>query len=306
MTYLFSAMKRSNILVAVVAVALLSSCAQEFNRVYKSGDARYRYEYAKEAFLNGKYSHASTLLENLVSYSKGTDNAEESLFLLGLSQYDDRDYESAALTFNKYFTTYTKGKYAELACYFIGQSQYMCTPEPRLDQTETYAAIHSFQDYLDIYPDATMKEMVQDKLYALQDKLVMKELHNAKLYYDLGTYFGNCGGGENNYDACIITAQNALKDYPYTKRREDFAVLIMKSKYELAGMSIEERRLERYQDAQDEAYGFINEYPDSKNVSVAKHYIDRCGEIIEKLNKKQGTTDEDREEGMEMLKGFKG
>ncbi len=302
--YLCSAMKK-NIWIAIVAVVLLSSCAQEFNRVYKSGDARYRYEYAKEAFLNGKYSHATTLLENLVSYSKGTDNAEESLFLLGMSQYNGGDYESAALTFNKYFTTYTKGKYAELACYYIGQSQYMSTPEPRLDQTETYAAIHSFQDYLDIYPDATMKELVQDKLYALQDKLVMKELHNAKLYYDLGTYFGNCAGGENNYDACIITAQNALKDYPYTKRREDFAVLILKSKYELAGMSVDARRIERYQDAEDEAYGFINEYPDSKNVNMARRYIERCHAIIEKLTKDL-PPEEDNQESLEMLKGFKG
>ncbi len=295
-----------NVWIAVGVVMLLTSCAQEFNRVYKSGDAHYRYEYAKEAYLNGKYSHATTLLENLVSFSKGTDNAEESLFLLGMSQYNDQDYESAALTFNKYFTTYTKGKYAELACYYIGQSQYMCTPEPRLDQTDTYAAIHSFQDYLDIYPDASMKEMVQDKLYALQDKLVMKELHNARLYYDLGTYFGNCSGGENNYDACIITAQNALKDYPYTKRREDFAVLIMKSKYELAGMSVDTRRVERYQDAEDEAYGFINEYPDSKDVDLAKKYINRCKAIIEKANANEPDSEEDNNEGLEILKGFKG
>ncbi len=246
-------------------------------------DASYRYEYAKEAFVTGRYSRAVTLLEDLVSYNKGTDNAEECLYLLGMAQYNSSDYESAALTFNKYFTTYTKGKYAEMACYFIGQSQFMSTPEPRLDQTETVAAIKSFQDYLDIYPDAEMKEMVQNKLYALQDKLVLKELYTAKLYYDLGTYFGNCAGGENNYDACIITAQNALKDYPYTTRREDFAVLIMKSKFELAGMSVSAKKLERYQDAEDECYGFINEYPDSKNADAARKYIGRCRSIIEKL-----------------------
>lgn len=265
---------------AIISVAFLfSSCAQEFNQVYKTTNSPYRYEYAKECFANGKYTRAITLLEELVSYNKGTDNAEECLYMLAMSQYCNKDYESAAMTFGKYFSTYTKGKYAEMACYYKGQSLYMSTPEPRLDQTETMSAIKAFQDYLDIYPDAVMKEAVLERLYTLQDKLVKKELHSAQLYYNLGTYFGNCNGGENNYDACIITAQNAIKDYPHTKLRENFALLIMKSKFELAGMSVEAKRLERYQDAEDECYGFINEYPDSKDVALAEKFIKRCKAI---------------------------
>ncbi len=289
--------------VSLVAVLFLSSCSHEFSRAYKSMDSQFRYEYAKEAFIKGEYSHATSILDEVVSFNKGTDNAEECLFMLGMSQYNGGDYDEAAMTFNKYFTTYTKGKYAQRACFFIGQSQFMSTPEPRLDQSETVAAVKSFQDYLDIYPDAEMKEIVHDKLYTLQDKLVMKELHTAKLYYDLGTYFGNCGPGENNYDACIITAQNALKDYPYTSRREDFAVLIMKSKYELAGISVDDKKIERYQDAEDECYGFINEYPDSKNVDMAKKYISKCRAIIEKADKKTESLDDDGKEFLRELRG---
>ena len=76
-----------------------------------------------------------------------------------------------------------------------------------------------------------------------------------------------------------MTAQNALKDYPYTSKREDFAVLIMKSKYELAQQSIEARKLERFQDAEDECYGFINEYPDSKERKHAEEYIEKCKKV---------------------------
>ena len=67
-----------------------------------------------------------------------------------------------------------------------------------------------------------MKETAQQRLFALQDKLVRKEYLNAKLYYNLGSYFGNCTSGGNNYEACIITAQNALNDYPYSDLRENF------------------------------------------------------------------------------------
>ena len=265
--------------IIIVSAMLLTGCANEFNQVYKTSDYSYKYEYAKECFMKGKYTRAVTLLQDLVTLQKGTDNAQESLYMLAMAQYLGKDYESAATTFKKYYSSYPKGVYAEMAQYYIGQSLYMSTPEPRLDQSQTVAAISAFQDYLDLFPDAKYKETAQNRLFALQDKLVQKEFYSAQLYYDLGQYFGNCTNVGNNYEACIITAQNALKDYPYTSMREKFALLIMKSKYELAQQSIEEKKFERFQDAEDECYGFINEYPDSKSKSLAEKYISKCKEV---------------------------
>ncbi|MBQ6378148.1 MAG: outer membrane protein assembly factor BamD, partial [Prevotella sp.] len=85
---------------------------------------------------------------------------------------------------------------------------------------------------------------------------------------------------ESNYNASIITAQNALKNYPYCSLREEFMLLIMKSKFQLAENSTEERRLERYRDAEDECYGFLNEFPDSKSVAIAEKYIAKCKKVI--------------------------
>lgn len=265
--------------IIIVSAMLLTGCANEFNQVYKTSDYSYKYEYAKECFMKGKYTRAVTLLQDLVTLQKGTDNAQEGLYMLAMAQYLGKDYESAAATFKKYYSSYPKGVYAEMAQYYVGQSLYMSTPEPRLDQSQTVAAISAFQDYLDLFPDAKYKETAQNRLFALQDKLVQKEFYSAQLYYDLGQYFGNCTNGGNNYEACIITAQNALKDYPYTSMREKFALLIMKSKYELAQQSIEEKKFERFQDAEDECYGFINEYPDSKSKSLAEKYISKCKEV---------------------------
>ena len=264
------------VIVAISGILLFSSCANEFNQVYKTTDFHYRYEYAKECFTTGKYIRAITLLTDLIAQEKGTDNAQESLYMLGMAQYSSKDYEGASTSFKKYYQSYPKGTYAEMAEYYIGQSLYMSTPEPRLDQTETVAAIASFQEYLDLYPEAKLKSSAQQRLFELQDKLVKKELMTAQLYYDLGPYFGNCTNGGNNYEACIITAQNALKTYPYSSQREDFSLLLMKSKYELAQQSVEEKKLERYQDAEDESYGFINEYPDSKDKVLAEKYIAKC------------------------------
>ena len=263
----------------MLASLLLTSCKSEFNAVYKSSDYAYKYEYAKEAFANGKYTKASSVLNDLINIMKGTDNGEECLYMYALSCYNDKDYESASEIFRKYFTSYPKGIYAENACYYIAESLYQGTPEVRLDQSDTYAAIKSYQDFLDVYETSNLRDNAQNRLYELQDRLVQKELLSAKLYFNLGTYFGNCTSGGNNYEACIVTAQNALKDYPYTTLREDFALLIMKSKFELAQQSIQEKRMERFQDAEEECYGFINEYPDSKDKSLAEKYIEKCKKV---------------------------
>ena len=38
-------------------------------------------------------------------------------------------------------------------------------------------------------------------MFELQDKMILKAYLSAKLYYNLGAYFGNCTSGGNNYEA---------------------------------------------------------------------------------------------------------
>ena len=273
-------MKKSLMILASVAL-LLSSCAGEYNKVFKSDDMDYRYEFAKQCYAEGKYSQAASLLLDLVTMKKGTDDAQESLYMLAMSQYMSMDFESASETFKRYYQTYPKGDYAEAATFYVGQALYESAPEPRLDQTSTIEAMNAYKLFLDTYPDSPRRAEAQNRFYELQDKLIVKELLSAQLYYNLGGYFGNINSNnESNYEACIITAQNALKQYPYSKMREDFALLIMKSKFELAENSADTRRLERYRDAEDECYGFMNEYPDSQNKALAEKFIAKCKKVI--------------------------
>ena len=272
-------MKKSVFFVSCIAL-FLSSCAGEFTKVLKSADSDYRYEYAKQCFAEGKYSQAVTLLQDMVTMLKGGDYAQESLYMLAMAQYMSRDYESASQTFKKYGSSYPKGIYAEKASYYVGESLFESAPEPRLDQTPTIGAINAYQAFLDAFPDSELRPDATRKLYELQDKLIMKEYLSAKLYYNLGGYFGNINANnESNYTACIITAENALKTYPFTDLREDFSMLITKSKFQLAENSSDEKRLERYRDAEDECYGFLNEFPESKEKSTVERYIAKCKKV---------------------------
>ena len=138
-----------NSIIALCMAALFAGCASEFNSVYKSDDKTYKYEYAKQCFAQGKFNNAVTLLSELVTAQKGRENAQESLYMLAMAEYCNRDYESASATFKKYFQSYPKGDFAEQASFYVGQSLYANMPDPRLDQASTVGAINAYQNFMD-------------------------------------------------------------------------------------------------------------------------------------------------------------
>jgi outer membrane protein assembly factor BamD len=129
---------------------------------------------------------------------------------------------------------------------------------------------------MEYYPQSERAGQAQDILFELQEKLAYKDYLAAKLYYNLGTYMGN------NYQACVITADNTLKNYPDTKYREDLIYLMVAAKYELAVVSIEERLQGRYREVVDEYYNYMNEYPEGKYMKQVKKYFDYANNKIEK------------------------
>ena len=267
----YKAMKK--IIITLLAVVLFSSCG-EYNKLLKSTDYEYKYEAAKNYFAKGQYTRAATLLNELITILKGTDKAEESLYMLGMSYYNQGDYQTAAQTFVQYYNVYPRGIYTELARFHAGKALYLDTPEPRLDQTATYSAIQQLQMFMEYFPQSSKKDEAQEMIFALQDKLVMKEYLSAKLYYDLGIYLGN------NYLSCVITAQNALKDYPYTNLREDLSILILRAKYEMAVYSVDDRKPERYRETIDEYYAFKNEFPESKYLEEAEQIFKNSEKVL--------------------------
>ena len=238
---------RKALLYIFISSLFLTGC-NETNNLLKSSDYDYKYEAAKQLYAEGHYNSASYLLQNVLTAMKGSNKGEESLYLLGLTSLKSKNYDAASTYFKKYNETYPKGIYAEEAKFNTGMALYLGTPEPKLDQTATYQAINQFQQFLDAYPASHLRENAQQCIFELQDKLVEKQYLNAKLYYDLGSYIGN---------------------------REDLAYLILKAKFDYAHNSIAQKQEERFNDAIDEYYGFLNEYPESKYLKDAKAYYDK-------------------------------
>ena len=275
------------IIIALVSGSVLTSCG-EYNKVLKSTDYEYKYEAAKSYFGKGQNTKAAAILEELITILKGTDKAEESLYMLGMTYYNQGDFITASHYFSTYYNTYPRGTYTEQARFYSGKALFLDTPEPRLDQSSTYKAIQELQMFMEYFPASNRHQEAQQMIFDLQDKLVMKDYMAARLYYDLGSYTGNSSYSTtgNNYLACIVTAQNALKDYPYTKLREDISILLLRAKYDMAKESVIEKKEERMLETVDEYYAFKNEFPESK-------YMKEVENIYKDASKYIKTTEEE-------------
>ncbi len=247
----------------LLIIISLSACS-EYNKVLKNPDPEYRYTYAKKYFDQGKFSRSATLLEDLVVMFKGTSHGEESLYLLAQSYYGMKDYTTASQYFTSYYKMYSKGQYTELARFYSAYGLYLDSPDPRLDQTDTYKSMEQFQEFIEYYPQSERKDEAQAILFELQEKLAYKELLAVRLYYNLGNYVVGYPFPGGNYTSCVITAQNALKTYPFSHYKEDFMYYTIRAKYDMANQSVEEKKDLRYRDVIDDYYSYINEFPTGK------------------------------------------
>lgn len=260
------------ILQSLSLLLLITSCG-EYAKILKSADIDEKYEYAQIYYNQGKYSRCITLLDDIVRIQrKGSEEYENALYLLAMSHFNLKDYLSAGEYFTRYCNTYPRGSKSMECRFNLAYGDYKDSPDARLDQDITNKAIRELDSFVESYPRSELADSATAMRYELVDKLCYKEYLSAKLYLNLGTYMGN------NYEAAVITARNAQRDYPYTKYREDLAYVIFKARCEAAEFSVDEKKEDRLREAYDEYYTFSNEFPDGK-------YAKEVNKMFEKISK---------------------
>lgn len=257
----------------LLLTVVLTSCG-DYQKLLKSRDPEEKYQAALQYFNQKQYVKAQTLLDDVTAYYKGTERSEDILAYLARCYMGQKAYESATNYYQAYVRNYPKGKYATEAYFQLGHCQYLDSPDARLDQGVTRKAIAAFDQFVELYPESPYAAQAYQEMSELYDKLALKELKSAELYYNLGSYLGN------NYLSCEIVCKNALKDYPSNKYQENFSWLILQAKYQQMINSFEDKKLERARDTQDEYYNFITEFPNSKRRKEADKMLVQIKKII--------------------------
>ena len=259
--------------ILLILVLILNSCG-EYQKILKSTDPELKYNKAVEYFEKGDFMRASTLFDEISTYYKGTERSETVLNYMAKSYMGQKDYFSASEYYKTYTKTYPKGQYITEAKYMIGYCFYLDSPDARLDQTSTISAISAMQEFIDLYPESERVPEANKLLEELTNKLAFKAYISSKLYFDLGNYMGN------NYEAAVITAQNALRKYPSTKYREELSMIILESKFQQAVQSVPEKKLDRYRNTIDEYYNYMNEFPEGKMRKQAERIFSDSKKIV--------------------------
>jgi len=239
----------------------------------KSEDANLKFNTAFNYYNRGDYVKAGSLFDQLAPLTRGTRRADSVYFFQAMTQYKLNDYIIAGHYFNTFVTTYENSRFIEDAAYMEAYCYYEQSPRPELDQTSTNMALDAFRLFMIKYPKSKKVTDCQRIIKELNEKLMEKEFISAKLYYNL-----------DNFKASIVALNNCLIDYPDSKYREEIMFLVLKSKYLLAMNSIQSKQTERFQDAVDEYYSFIAEFPESDSKKEADNIYKESSRYIKDPN----------------------
>lgn len=251
---------------------------KEYKQIMKSTDNNAKYEFALKCFAEEDYKKTIALLEEISTAYKGTERSESILYLLSTSHFKRKEYIAAGHHYKTYVNTYLRGSHYTECMFMLAYSYYHQSPEPELDQTATVNAIERFQMFIEAFPYNEQTPLAKQLQAEMYEKLAYRDLKNAQLYYNMGNYRGN------NYRAAIVTAQNAINDYPNSQYKEDYSIIIVRAKYKEAINSVQEKIKQRTEDALDECYYFMQEYPETTHNKEVEKIMKHLKDILSQLN----------------------
>lgn len=250
-------------------VGLLFASCGEYQAILKSTDSELWLQKGLEYYAKGDYDKAANLLGGIITKYAGTSQYDTIVTTYSSALVNLGDFYTAAHYYSDYVKTFPSSAKCEECQYMAGYCYYKLSPKVELDQSDSQSAIDELLLFVNLFPESPNVPEAERMVQEMEDKLAYKAYLNAKLYFNLGNYMGN------NYQSAVITAQNCLKKYPDTKHREELSFLILQAKYIQADRSVLAKQADRYRDAIDEYYSFVNEFPVSKFRRDADKLFDR-------------------------------
>jgi outer membrane protein assembly factor BamD len=239
----------------------MSSCSK-YNKVLKSTDYDYKLKMANEYYDKKKYKQAQTLYEELFPIFKGTPQFEELYYRYANCAYMQQDYTSAENLYNGFQDMFPNSPRADEIQYLEAHSYYRQSPKAELDQTNTIKAMGMLQTYINTHPGSERNKEAQEIIDKCLKKLETKEYKSCQLYYNMG-----------QYKAAAIAFNSLINNYPESPSSDEYKLMIIKSYYKYANLSIEEKREERYIKVMQEVQDFQDRYPESKLLKEAERYL---------------------------------
>lgn len=222
------------------------SCGSSGSSDIKTEDPEKAYFIAKSKYDKKDYLDAIDDFNLIKLKFSGSSIIDKAVYYLGMSYYKREEFILAVYEFEYITKSYPTSKLIEDSRYQLAMCYYKLSPQYNLDQSYTKYAITEFQNFLDLYPKSKLATEADRRILELKNKLALKSLKSAELYFNLG-----------NYKSSIVYYDNILDEYFDTKYADDalygkIQALIKKKKYD---------------DAKKEISRFEDKFPTSEYLS---------------------------------------
>jgi outer membrane protein assembly factor BamD len=230
-----------------------STSDKSISKILKNPDPAFKLRMAEQFFVKKKYSKAQLLYEDIMPYYKVEKEFEDIYYKYAYCAYYQKDYLNAENIFKTFLEIFPNSTNAEEVDYMRAYCFYKQSPKPELDQSSTIKTIGMMQTFINTHPGSARNKEAWEIVETCRAKLETKDHKAAQLYYDMG-----------QYRAAGVAFSNLLGSYPESNRADEYKLMVIKSYYRFAEMSIEEKRVERFEQVISECNEFTDRFPDSK------------------------------------------
>jgi outer membrane protein assembly factor BamD len=235
-------------------IARRNSNKKSISKILKNPDPAFKLRMAEQFFAKKKYLKAQQVYEDVMPYYKTSlKEFEDIYYKYAYCAYYQGDYMNAENLFKSFLEIFANSTRTEEVDYMRAYSFYKQSPKPELDQTQTIKAIGTMQVFINTHPGSARIKEANQIIDECRAKLEVKDFKSAQLYYDMG-----------QFRAAGVAFTTLLNTYPESLKADEYKLMAIRSYYKYAGLSVEEKQAERYEQVINECNEFVDQYPDSK------------------------------------------
>jgi outer membrane protein assembly factor BamD len=271
-----------NILILIFSAVVFTGCAggkKNINKILKSTDPEYKLRMAEQFFVKKKYSKAQVLYEDVMPFFRPNQSFEDIYYKYAYCAYYQEDYLNAENLFKNFLELFPNSARADELDYMRAYTYYKQSPKAELDQTNTEKAIGLLQIFINTHPGSAKNKEAYEIIEKLRAKMELKDYRSAQLYFDLG-----------QYRAAGVSFATLLNTYPESEKADEYKLMIIRSYFRYAEMSVEEKKAERFEQVITECNEFIDRFPESKLSKEVERFLSQSNTNIKILNNEQVKT----------------
>ena len=280
----------TRIFLGFVLIVFLGSCSSSkksggeptsFSKILKSTDYAFKLKMAEKYYLNKDYNHAQILYDDLYRVMKGSEHFEDIWYKYAYSAYYLKDYINAENLFKGFVEAFPNSAKSDEMDFMRAFTFYKQSPKFQLDQTNTTKAIGFLQAFVAQHPQSDKVKEADSLVAVCRAKLEQKDFENARLYYNLRAT------NAAYLKAASITFNNLLVTYPDSRFADEYKLYVIRSNYEYAMLSLEDKKKLRFDQVITDCNDFIDRFPDSKLKKQVENYVTLTNNSIKALQNEQ-------------------